>query len=123
MNWGTLAFWIVALGVALVAVLNVAGGIRDLLTGLRKDLIDTQRARLGIEKDRLDTEKARLELEQKLPRELEKLSLELRALQEQVKRLESRIVHPSEDDVRLYGGLDYSDPGSAFKERQRGRKS
>ena len=76
MNWGTLAFWIVALGVALVAVLNVAGGIRDLLTGLRKDLIDTQRARLGIEKDRL-------ELDQKLPREIEKLSREVENLRQE----------------------------------------
>ena len=112
MNWETLAFWIVALGVALVAVLNVAGGIRDLLTGLRKDLIDTQRARLGIEKDRLDTEKARLELEQKLPRELEKLSWEVanlrqeafKASPEEIERLKGDFLGTIRDNAARWQG-------------------
>ena len=103
MNVGTLVFWIAALGAAVVAVLSVAGGIRDLLTGLRRDLVETQKARLGIEKDRL-------ELEQKLP-------LELQKLQEEVKRLQSRLVSPSVD----VPGFDLADP-NAYRELPRGKR-
>ena len=101
MNWGTLLFWILALGGALIAVLQVAGGIRDLLTGLRLDLVNTNKARLDIEKNRLEIEKARLELEQKLPREIEKLSLEVANLrQEAFKVPPDETAHLQADFVR-----------------------
>ena len=86
------AFLSGALASVVVAVLQLGGGIRDLMTGIGKDLVETEKARV-------DIERARLEIEKKFP-------LEVRILEEKVKQLESRIVPLSEDDALLYRGLD-----------------
>ena len=90
---------------AIVAVLELGVGIRNLTTGIANDLID-------IEKKRLEIERVRLELEQKLPRELAKLSLEVANLRqeafqaspEEIERLKGDFLGTIRDNAARWQG-------------------
>lgn len=55
-----------------VAVLQVGGGIRDLVTGITRDLVETEKARLEIEKLRHDLADFDSRLKQATPDEIAK---------------------------------------------------